>query len=310
VISAAERRVLGGALVLAAAVGVGLSLGAAFSPPGLAGSLAIPALGLQTLMTVGALPRRDPSAALRPGLTLLGLHLVIASAPMLALGLVIGLDDPIGLGLFLIGAAPPAALIPAFADVAEVRGGELLAFVLMAYGLSLVLTPLLVLLAAGEAAGIGRIALTLCAGLIGPAVLARVLHDRIVAIPQRVRRGIVNTCVLAICFGLGEGFADIEAGIGMLALVAAALLLRSFGGAALAERVAPRALRAEAPFAVAFKNVALAAAVGGSVASTEAAVPGLVGFGVETLCFLWVARRSARGQARPARGTRRSGRPR
>jgi BASS family bile acid:Na+ symporter len=294
VISTVERRVLGGALVLAGAVGAGLSLGAAFSPPGLAGSLAVPALGVQTLMTVGALPRRDPAGALRPGLTLLALHLAIASAPMLALGIVIGLDDPIGLGLFLIGAAPPAALIPAFADVAEVRGGELLAFVLIAYGLALGLTPLLVLLAVGEAAGIGRIALTLCVGLIGPALLARVLHERIAAIPQRVRRGVVNGCVLAICFGLGEAFAEIDAGIGTLALVAVALLVRAFGGAAIAARLAPRALRAEAPFAVAFKNVALAAAVGGSVASTEAAVPGLIGFLVETLCFLWLARRSAR----------------
>jgi hypothetical protein len=43
--------------------------------------------------------------------------------------------------------------------------------------------------------------------------------------------------------------------------------------------------------------VALAAAVGASVASTEAALPGLLGFGVETLCFLWVARRSARASA-------------
>jgi hypothetical protein len=299
VISAAERRVLGGALVLAFAVLAGFGLGAAVSPPGLATSLAVPALGVQTLMTVGALPRRDPASALRPGVVLLALHLLLASAPMLALGVVIGLDDPIGLGIFLIGAAPPAALIPAYADVAEVPGGELLAFVLIAYGLALGLTPLLVLLAAGEVAGLGTIALTLAAGLIVPSVLARLLHPRIVAIPQRIRRGVVNVAVFAICFGLGEGLSEIDAAVGTLALVLLVLGLRSMGGAVLAERVAPPALRVEAPFAVAFKNIALAAAVGGSVAGTAAALPALLGFATELGCFLWLARRTARRQTSP-----------
>ncbi|MEA2180267.1 MAG: hypothetical protein QOG77_3564, partial [Solirubrobacteraceae bacterium] len=296
----AERRVLGGALVLAAAVVAGFGLGAAISPSGLTTSLAVPALGVQTLMTVGALPRRDPASALRPGLVLLALHLLIASVPMLALGIIIGLDDPIGLGIFLIGAAPPAALIPAYADVAEVPGGELLAFVLIAYGLALGLTPLLVLLAAGEVAGLGTIALTLAAGLIVPSILARILHPQIAAIPQRVRRGVVNVAVFAICFGLGEGLSEIDAAAGTLALVLLALAVRSMGGAALAERIAPPALRTEAPFAIAFKNIALAAAVGGSVSGTAAALPALLGFPVELLCFLWLAHRTARRQTSPS----------
>ena len=191
--------------MLVAAVLVGLGLGAAFSPPGSTRALAVPALGLQTLLTVGALPRRERAVELRPGLILLGLHLALASLPLALVGLAIGLDDPLGFGLFLIAAAPPAALIPAYADVAEVPGGDLLVFVLIAYGLALVLTPALVYLAAGELVGLGPIALTLGAGLVAPAVLARVLHPQIARIPQRVRRGVVNGTVVVICFGLGGG---------------------------------------------------------------------------------------------------------
>ena len=146
---------------------VGLGLGAAFSPPGSTRALAVPALGLQTLLTVGALPRRERAVELRPGLILLGLHLALASLPLALVVLAIGLDDPLGFGLFLIAAAPPAALIPAYADVAEVPGGALF-FVLLAYGLALVLTPALVYLAAGELVGLGPIALTLGAGLVRP----------------------------------------------------------------------------------------------------------------------------------------------
>ena len=63
-----ERRIVTSALVLVAAVALGLGLGAAFSPEGSTRALAVPALGLQTLLTVGALPRRERSLDLRPGL--------------------------------------------------------------------------------------------------------------------------------------------------------------------------------------------------------------------------------------------------
>jgi len=238
---------------------------------------------------------------LRPGLVLLGLHHSLASVPMAVVAIAIGLDEPIGFGLFLIAAAPPAALIPAYADVAEVPGADLLVFVLLAYGLALVLTPLLVYLAAGEVVGVGPIALTLGAGLIAPAVLARALHPSIARIPQRLRRAAVNCTVLVICFSLGggiaEGLGSNEVGAVTLALTVAALATRSFGGAALAARLAPADLRSQAPLAVAFKNVALAAAVGGSLLGAAAALPGLIGFGVEILCFVFIVRRRAGGRS-------------
>ena len=293
-----ERRIVAAALLLVAAVGIGLGLGAAFSPEGSTRAVAVPALGLQTLLTVGALPRRERSVDLRPGLLLLGLHHALASLPLALVGLAIGLDEPLGFGLFLIAAAPPAALIPAYADVAEVPGGDLLVFVLLGYGLALGLTPALVYVAAGKLVGVGPIALTLGAGLVAPALLARVLHPQIARIPQRVRRGIVNTTVMVICFGLGgglsEGLDSSRFDVATLGVVLVALTVRSVGGSAVAARLAPAALTVEAPFAVAFKNVALAAAVGGSLLGAVAALPGLLGFPVEILYFLFLARHRAR----------------
>jgi predicted Na+-dependent transporter len=270
----------------------------------------VPALALQTLLTVGALPRRERSAELRPGLILLGLHFALASLPLALVALAIGLDDPLGFGLFLIAAAPPAALIPAYADVAEVPGGDLLVFVLLAYGLSLALTPVLVYVAAGELVGLGPIALTLGAGLVVPAVLARVLHPQIARIPQRVRRGMVNSTVVVICFGLGGELVDSlgpDVNFLTLGVVLAALVLRSAAGSALGVWIAPPDLEAEAPFAVAFKNVALAAATGGSLVGAVAALPGLLAFPVEILFFLFLAHRRARGLPISRVGTQKEG---
>ena len=50
----------------------------------------MPALGLQTLLTVGALPRRERTVEARPGLILLGLHVALASVPLALVGLAIG----------------------------------------------------------------------------------------------------------------------------------------------------------------------------------------------------------------------------
>ena len=72
---------------------------------------------------------------------------------------------------------------------------------------------------------------------------------------------------------------------------------------------APPDLEAEAPFAVAFKNVALAAATGGSLVGAAAALPGLLAFPVEILFFLFLAQRRARGLAISAKGTQNSGNP-
>jgi len=307
----ADRRILSGALVLAAAAFGGLGLGALLPPPASAEALAVPALALQTLLTVGAIPRRERGVALGPGLRLLALHHALATLPLALVAVALGLDEPLGFGLFLVAAAPPAALIPAFADIAEVEVVDLLVFVLAGYGLALVLTPGLVALAAGESVGVGAIALTLGAGLIAPSLLARAAHPRIARIPQGVRRGVVNLSVLVISYGLGGEIGQgLEAGgvtLGGVLVVVLALTARAVLGAELARRLVSPELRAEAPFAVAFKNLALSAAVGGSLLGPAAALPGLLGFPVETLYFVALARLSARrGSPRTSRGRARA----
>jgi hypothetical protein len=294
-----ERRILLSALALVVACLGGLALGAAVSPPDATRALAVPALALQTLVTVGGLPRRERALGPRPGLLLLGLHHALATVPLAIAGLAVGLDDPLGFGIFLIAAAPPAALIPAYADVAEIYAGNLLAFVLGGYALALVLTPALVYVAAGEVVGVGPIALTLGAGLIAPTLVGRALHTPIARIPTRARRGVVNAAVLLISFALGGGLSE---GVGSsavtlpaAALVFLLLVVRAVAAGAIARRVAPSALAAEAPFAVGFKNAALSAATGGSLVGAAAAVPGLLAFPVDVFYFLLLARRRARG---------------
>ena len=110
----------------------------------------------------------------------------------------------------------------------------------------------------------------------------------------------MNCTVVMICFGLGGGLY----GRARRDRASALATLGSGGGRAGRplgrRRRARRAARArricgtEAPFAVAFKNVALAAAVGGSLLGAVAALPGLLGFPVEILYFLCLARRRAR----------------
>ena len=222
--------------------------------------------------------------------------------PLALVGLAIGLDEPLGFGLFLIAAAPPAALIPAYADVAEVPGGDLLVFVLIAYGLALVLTPALVYLAAGELVGLGPIALTLGAGLVAPAVLARVLHPQIARIPQRVRRGVVNSSVVVICFGLGgglfEGLDSSDVTALTLGVVVAALVARSAVGGGRSPRGSrPRTSRprrrSRSPSRTSRWRPPSAAPSPGPVA----ALPGLIAFPVEILYFLFLAQRRARRRA-------------
>ncbi len=310
---ATERRIVSGALVLAAAAFGGLAVGALLPPPASAGALAVPALAVQTLLTVGAIPRRERGVALRPGLLLLALHHGLATLPLALVAVALGLDEPLGFGLFLVAVAPPAALTPAYADVAEVEVVDLLVFVLAGYGLALVLTPGLVTLAAGESVGVGAIALTLGAGLIVPSLLARAVHPPVARIPQEVRRGVVNFSVFVISYGLGgeigEGLGAGGVSVGAMLVVVAALAARAVVGGEVARRLVPAGLRDEAPFAVAFKNLALSAAVGGSLLGPAAALPGLLGFPVETLYFVALARLSARrGSRRTSRG-RASARP-
>jgi predicted Na+-dependent transporter len=292
--AARDRRIYVAVASLALSVFGGLALGAAIGIEGGARSVAIPALALQTFLTVGGIPRRRGSEALREGLVLVLLHYTVATIPLVVLALIVGLDEPLGFGLFLVAIAPPGALIPAFAARLEIDVRSVLVFCLAAYAISLVLTPTLLLLAAGTTLGFSGIATTVGIGLIVPSLLGRLLHEQIVRVPLRVRRGIVNTTVFLICAGLGGELVDglREADVRPIAfvLVAVVLVLRTFGSGWLTGRLAPPGRATEGAMAGGFKNVALAAAVGGALLGPAAAVPGLLAFFVDTAYFVFLAR--------------------
>jgi BASS family bile acid:Na+ symporter len=293
------RRIFMSAALLGATVLGGLAVGAAVGLEGGARSVALPALALQTFLTVGGIPRRRGSEAMREGLILVLLHYTVATLPLVAVALLIGLDEPLGFGFFLVAIAPPGALIPAFAARLEVDVRSVLVFCLAAYSIALVLTPAVLLLVAGTTVGVAGIATTMGAGLIAPSVLGRLVHERIVRVPLRVRRGIVNTTIFLICLGLGgelvDGLRQADVGAAGLVLVALVLTLRTFGSGWINGLLAPRGLSIEAALAGGFKNVALAATVGGALLGPVAAVPGLLAFFVDTAYFLYLARKRSAG---------------
>ena len=288
-----------GGLVLA--IFGGLAVGAVLGLEDGASRIGIPALALQTFLTVGGIPRRRGSAGVREGLVLTGLHYTLATLPLVALALVVGVREPIGFGLLLVAIAPPAALIPTFASRLEADVRSVLAFCLFAYAVGLVVTPLVLLLVVGSTVGIAGVATTAGVGFIAPTVLGRVFHPQIVRVPETWRRWTVNAAVFLICLGVGGellgGLGAAGVGLVPVALVLLVITGRSFFSGWLVARVAPEDLKEEAPFAGGFKNVALAAAVGAALGGPTAALPGLAGFVAETLYFIWLAGRRA-GSAR------------
>ena len=292
-----RRRILMSSGGLVAAVVAGLTLGGALGLESGSRLIAIPALALQTFLTVGAIPRREGSSGVRDGVILLALHYTVPTLPMLAVAVWVGLDEPLGLGFLLIAIAPPAALIPAFAARLEIDVRSVLAFCLAGYGLALVLVPAVLLAVVGTTVGVGGIASTVGVGLIAPAVLGRLLHERIVRVSETVRRRTVNGMVFLITLGAGgelvSGLGSGEVSLIGIVAVAAVVTVRSFGGGWLAARIAPAELDMEARMAGGFKNVALAAAVGGALLGPAAALPGLIGFLVDTAYFMWLAWRRA-----------------
>jgi hypothetical protein len=288
-----RRRILIGSASLALAVFAGIGAGALVGIEDGASRLSIPALAFQTFLTVGAIPRRRGSAGLSEGLTLVALHYTVATLPLVAVAAFVGLRESLGFGLFVVAIVPPAALVPALAARLEVDVRSVLVFCLSAYSISLVLTPALLLLVIGSTVGVGGIASTVGVGLIAPSVLGRLLHERIVAVPRRVRRPVVDASVFLITFGVGgdviDGLGSAGIGMGGVILVALVVAARSFGSGWLAARLAPRRLVAEAPLAGGFKNVALAAAVGGALLGPAAALPGLLAMIVEMVYFLVLA---------------------
>ena len=105
------------AVIVGAGLG-GLLLGAAVPTaarhrgPGARGGVGVP-----PVLAVGRLPGSDTEGRprLRRSAGMLLLHHAVSSLPLIVLGLVLGLDTPLGAGAFLLGAVTPAAGLPGFA---------------------------------------------------------------------------------------------------------------------------------------------------------------------------------------------------
>lgn len=297
---AAEARV---ALFLAACLLGGLAVGAALPadlpPPG----LAVGALCIQTFITVGGLPRRSAAGSAGGSLRLLVSHHLAMTLPLIMAAMWLGLSTPLGMGVFLMAAAPPAAVTPAYAEVAGVDVRSVLGFCLLGYGSGLVITPALVLIVVGQVAGIGQILLTLLVGLILPTLAGRALHRHIRRVDLRVRRGVVGVCLFLVTFALGGGIGEGIVAGGLVAgdhlLLALLVIGRTFGTGWLATRITPTRHRQEAPFAGGFKNIALAAAVAGALVGPVAALPAILSFPGEVAYFLAIARRRRRPGRQP-----------
>jgi hypothetical protein len=95
--------------VLGMAMNVGLSAGVLAPDLSRATSdLALWALGFQTLLTVGALPALGGRPAALRGARLLGVHLVTITLFLAAAAAGLGLETPLGFGMFVLAAVPPA----------------------------------------------------------------------------------------------------------------------------------------------------------------------------------------------------------
>jgi predicted Na+-dependent transporter len=266
----------------------------------------LPALALQTGVTVGALPSIRRTGGVRRGLALLGLHHLCMTLPLALAALIIGVETQLGFGVFLMAAAPPAALVPTYAEAIELDVPAVLAFVFIAYAGGLLITPALLLLVAGTTAGTESIVTTLAVGLILPSLAGRALHGVIGRIPERRRRLAVAAFVFLITLGLGGDLVtSVSSGSVTLSVLGVTLLVltgRTLGTGWLAARFAPASLRMEARLAGGYKNIALAAAVAAQLAGPVAALPALLGFPFEGAYFVLLARRRARSQKLASQG--------
>lgn len=286
------------ALFLSACLLGGLLVGAVLPLDLPVAALTIPALAVQTLITVGGLPPLRRSGAVRDGLVLLLVHHATLTVPLVVVALLVGVDTPIGFGIYVMAVAPPAAVTPAYAETAGVDARPVLAFCLTGYATGVLLTPALVGLVVVGAVDPGLIAYTLIGGLVLPTIAGRSLSRVIRRVPEGTRRALVGAALFVVTLGLGggvvEGLRPGGLGVTSLLLVVAVVVGRTFGSGALAVLLSSAQRRDEAPFAGAFKNIALAAAVAAPLAGPVASIPALASFPAEAAYFLYVARRGGR----------------
>jgi predicted Na+-dependent transporter len=260
-------------------------------------------LFLQTTVAVGALSEVRTGSTRRWAWSMFVRHHVFASVPLIGLGLAMGLDTPWGVGTFLLGAAPTAIALPSNVAACGGQVRPVVQFTLIGYGIGVVLTPAIVLLALGSAGRVETMVVTLLFGLIAPAMLGVVARPWLQRLPRRLSFTMVATSVLVLMLGMGSDLREaLILGLREPAVLGLAFAI-GFGrvawGAALALRFPPRGtLVLEAALAGGGKNAVLAAVIAGSTFGPLAALPALLSLFAEiSLLFVmsgWRRRSLAR----------------
>jgi predicted Na+-dependent transporter len=285
----------GGALLGASMIG-GLAVGMLAPEVSLgAAGLTLWALGFQTLLTVGSLPSLGGREAAARGIRLLGLHVVTLSGPLVGAAFALDLSTPIGFGVFVTAVAPPAALVPAFAEVMDLDVAAAVAFSLLSYSAALVVTPAALLLATGATVPPDAVLTVLALGLLGPTILGRAAHRWLERVPAHRRQAAVCAAVFVITLSLGGDLLPSLSSSGVtparIALVVGLIVVRTVGTGWVAGRLAPTGLRAEGTLAGSFKNIALSAGASAQLMGSAAAIPSLLSFPGEALYFMYLSHR-------------------
>lgn len=266
---------------IAIATVAGLLLGAAIPAAEQVRPLALPLLFVQTAVAVGALAEVKAGPTRRWAWDMLMRHHLFASIPLMGLGLGMGIDTSWGVGTFLLGAAPTAIALPSNVAACGGKVRPVVHFTLLGYGLGVVLTPAIVLLALGASGQAGPMAITLLFGLIAPAFVGVLARPWLQQIPRMWSFGVVATSVLVLMLGMGADLRDaVTLALERPTLLVVAALIgfgRVVWGAALSFRFPPRGnLVLEAVLAGGGKNAVLAAVMAKAAFGPLAALPALI----------------------------------
>lgn len=275
------------AFALAMASVCGLLIGAAVPASEHLRQFALVSLFVQTMIAVGGLA--EVRSEFSPGwaVRMLLKHHAVNSLPLMALGVVLGLDTWLGAGTYLLGAVPPAIALPSYAAACGGHVRPVIQFCVLGYAVGVVLTPLLVLGALGTTTGqVDSMVLTLTFGLVLPAVLGALGRPWLRRVPRGGSFAVVSVSVLVLMLGMGSELRGaFSVGLTEPALLWAAATVafgRSLLGAVLGWAWARNGLlRIESALAGGCKNAVLAAVIADSAVGTMAALPALLGLFAE-----------------------------
>ena len=290
-----------GAYSLASASLGGLLVGATVPGLEVLGSLALPALFVQTTITVGGLAESGAVVSARGwAWRMVLVHHLVASLPLMLIGWVIGLDTWLGAGTFLLGAVPPAAALPSYAAVLGGQVRPLVRFCLLGYAVGLVITPALAMGFLGTDGRAGTLLRVLVVGLVLPWFVGAMSAPVLKKVPRGLSMLAVSGSAMVLMVGMGAQLrTGVELGLatpGLLAAAAAVALGRCLGGGALAWCCRPRgALPLEAALAGGGKNAVLAAVLAEQALEGPAAMPALLGLVVDGLVLGVLGAFAARG---------------